>query len=41
MEKPQHIGREGKVLLLCRIIEFQQTTGLKLMVFMNNEVIRH
>lgn len=32
MEKSQSIGKEGKTLLLNRIIEFQQSTGLKLMV---------
>ena len=32
LEKPQLAGREGKELLLDMIIEFQQTTGRKLMV---------
>ncbi len=32
MERPQVHGREGKTLLLQRILEFQQNTGRKLMV---------
>ena len=32
LEKPQHLGREGKEMLLNMIIEFQQTTGRKLIV---------
>ena len=33
MERPQTDGKEGKELLLNRIIEFQQATGRKLMVY--------
>lgn len=32
LEKPQTEGKEGKTLILDRIVEFQQSTGIKLMV---------
>ena len=34
MEKRQNQGREEKTLLLNRIIEFQESTGRKLMVIL-------
>ena len=38
IEKDQMFGKPGKELLLNRIIEFQQSTGRKLMVSLFQEI---